>query len=178
MNKTRRLVLSGLFLALGMLLPFLTAQNRELGNMLLPMHIPVLLCGFLCGSYHGAAVGAICPLLRSVWLSMPPLFPNAICMAFELAAYGLCAGLVYSFLAKRMDDKKIFPALFALIAAMLAGRFVWGAAAAVFYPMAGLPIGVDVFLTSAFISGAAGILIQIIIIPPIVCAMKNFVLKK
>ena len=47
--QTRKLTYAALFLALAMVLPFLTAQIPEIGSMLSPMHIPVLLCGFLCG---------------------------------------------------------------------------------------------------------------------------------
>ena len=92
-TSTRNLVLAGMFLALGLILPFLTVQIPELGSRLLPMHIPVLLCGFICGARYGLAVGFITPLLRSVLFSIPVLFPMAVSMAFELAAYGAIAGI-------------------------------------------------------------------------------------
>ena len=89
-NQTnlRNLCLSAMFLALAFVLPFLTGQIPEIGNMLCPMHIPVLLCGFVCGSPWGFAVGLIAPILRSVTIGAPTLFPRAVAMAFELAAYG------------------------------------------------------------------------------------------
>ena len=74
------LVLGALFLALALVLPFLTGQIPEIGSMLCPMHLPVLICGFVCGWPWGLAVGFIAPLLRSLTLGMPPLFPTAICM--------------------------------------------------------------------------------------------------
>ena len=49
--------------------------------MLLPMHLPTLLCGFLCGGPWGAAVGFLAPLMRSAILGMPPPFPTAVAMA-------------------------------------------------------------------------------------------------
>ena len=87
--SVKEIVLAGFFLALGIVLPFLTMQIPSFGSMLLPMHIPVILCGFICGGPLGLIVGFIVPLLRSALFSMPPMFPTAIAMAFELAAYGL-----------------------------------------------------------------------------------------
>ena len=89
-------VLSALFLSIALVLPFLTGQIPEIGSMLCPMHIPVLLCGFFCGPVWGLMVGAIAPVLRSFTLGMPPMFPTAFCMAFELAAYGLVAGWLHN----------------------------------------------------------------------------------
>ena len=93
--STKKVALAGLFLALGLLLPFLTGQIPQIGNMLLPMHIPVLLCGYFCGWRYGLAVGAAAPLLRSALFGLPPMFPIAVAMAFELAVYGLMTGLLY-----------------------------------------------------------------------------------
>lgn len=97
-SNTKKLVYSALFLALALVLPFLTGQIQTFGQMLAPMHLPVLLCGFLCGPVWGLAVGAVAPLLRSMMFGMPPMFPTAVAMAFELAAYGLFSGLFYHLL--------------------------------------------------------------------------------
>ena len=91
-NHVKQLVLASMFLALALALPFLTGQIPQIGSMLCPMHIPVLLCGFFCGWPWGAAVGAVAPLLRSLIFGMPPMFPTALCMAFELATYGAVSG--------------------------------------------------------------------------------------
>ena len=87
-TSTRKLTLSALFLALGLVLPLITGQIPQIGKMLLPMHIPVLLCGMVCGWPYGLAVGAVMPLLRGLLFGMPVLYPTGIGMAFELAAYG------------------------------------------------------------------------------------------
>ena len=118
-----KITLSAIFLALAYVLPFLTGQIPQIGATLCPMHIPVLLCGFICGWKYGLIVGLIAPLLRSFTLGMPPLFPTALCMSFELAAYGLLSGLTLQILPK----KKLYIYL-SLIIAMLGGRFVWGIA--------------------------------------------------
>ncbi len=158
-NNTIKIVLSALFLTLCYVLPFLTGQLSAFGNMLCPMHLPVLLCGFLCGWKWGLAVGFTAPLLRSFTLGAPVLFPTAICMALELAAYGFTAG----FLCKRLPPKKayIYPAL---LGAMLVGRVVWGTA--MFSMLGGFTF--KAFLAGAFTQAIPGIVLQIILIPPIV----------
>lgn len=119
--QIRKLTYAALFLALAMVLPFLTGQIPQIGKSLCPMHIPALLCGFLCGWPWGLAVGLIAPLLRSVTFGMPAMFPDAVVMAFELAAYGAVAGILYRLLPKRLGIGRIY---IALAAAMLAGRII------------------------------------------------------
>lgn len=168
-----KMVLSGLFLALGLLLPFLTGQIPEIGSRLLPMHLPVLLCGFICGLPWGLAVGFVTPLLRSLLFTMPPLYPQALVMAFELAAYGLAAALLYRLLPK----KPVFLYV-ALILTMIVGRIVWGVAAMVLYPAAGINFGWQVFVASAFVNAVPGIILQIVLIPPILYALQRAKLIK
>ena len=91
-TSTRNLVLGGLFLALGLLLPFLTAQVPEFGSRLLPMHIPVLLCGFLCGAHYGLLVGFITPLLRSLCSACQSCFPWPYPCLLNLPLMGLLQG--------------------------------------------------------------------------------------
>ena len=82
-SKVISMIRAAMFLTIAYVLPFFTGQIPQVGAMLCPMHIPVLLCGFICGWPWGLAVGLIAPLLRSATLGMPPMFPTAICMAFE-----------------------------------------------------------------------------------------------
>ena len=119
-TTTRKLTLSAVFLSIGLVLPLFTAQIKEIGDNLLPMHLPVMLCGLLCGPLWGGGVGLILPFLRSAIFSMPPMYPNAVWMAAELAAYGLIIGLVYS-----KTRKNILGIYISLITAMLGGRLVW-----------------------------------------------------
>ena len=98
MKTVKRLVYSALLLALALVLPFLTGQIPQIGSALSPMHIPVLLCGFVCGAPWGMAVGLIAPIMRSLLFQMPPMWPTAFAMAFELAAYGFATGLLYKLL--------------------------------------------------------------------------------
>ena len=104
-KKIRSLVFSALFLALGLVLPLLTGQIKEIGDSLLPMHLPVMLCGLMCGWEYGLCVGLILPFMRSFIFGMPPLYPNAVWMSLELAAYGLIIALVYRLFKKKIPEK-------------------------------------------------------------------------
>ena len=94
-KAVKKVTLSAMFMVIGIVLPFLTGQIRQIGTMLLPMHLPVFLCGLICGWQYGAVVGFVLPLLRSMIFGMPQMYPMALAMAFELATYGFVAGLLY-----------------------------------------------------------------------------------
>ena len=165
MKNVSKVVLSAMFLALAMVLPFLTGQIPEIGSMLCPMHIPVILCGYFCGWKWGLAVGFIAPLLRSVWLGMPPMFPTALCMAFELGVYGCIAGALY-----RALPKNLFGIYVSLITAMIAGRLVWGLARFLCTGLDVSQFGLSAFWAGAVVNAIPGIILQLILIPLIVKA--------
>ena len=163
-----KMVLSALFLALAYVMPFLTGQIPEIGSMLCPMHIPVLLCGFICSAPWGMAVGLIAPLFRSLTLGMPPLFPTALCMALELAAYGAAAGWMHS----KLPRKKPY-IYFSLLTAMIVGRLVWGAAMFVCMGLSGGSFTFAAFLAGAVTNAIPGIIVQILLVPILVMALDN-----
>jgi len=167
-NKILKMVWAALFLALAYVMPFLTGQIPSVGSMLCPMHIPVLLCGFICGWSWGGIVGFVAPLLRSLILGMPPFFPTAICMAFELAVYGVVAGLMH----KVLPCKKIC-IYCSLLAAMIAGRIAWGTAMAICLGVSGESFTFAAFLAGAVVNAIPGILVQIILIPILVMVFKK-----
>ncbi|MGI6668367.1 MAG: ECF transporter S component [Acetivibrionales bacterium] len=167
-SSTRRLVLAGLFIALGLFLPFLTGQIPRVGSMLLPMHIPVLIAGFVCGWPYGLIVGFITPLLRTVLFGMPPLYPTAVAMAFELAVYGFATGFFYNVLPK----KNIF-VYGALIISMVCGRIAWGIVSWVLYGLRGTAFTWQMFAAGSVINAIPGIIVQIVIIPVIILALKK-----
>ena len=167
-NKLLKMILSALFLALAYVMPFLTGQIPEVGSMLCPMHIPVLICGFICGWQWGLAVGFIAPLFRSLTLGMPPLFPTALCMAFELAIYGLVAGLLHKLFPKKK------PYIYcSLIISMIIGRIVWGIMMFIFVGINGGTFTFSAFLAGAFVNAWPGIVVQILLIPPVVMALES-----
>lgn len=168
MKQTRKLVLSAFFMALGIVLPFLTGQIQPAGKLLLPMHIPVLLCGFICGWQYGLAVGLFTPLLRSVMFGMPPLMPTAAAMAVELAVYGLTAGVLYTKLPKKIPYIYV-----SLIGAMIAGRAAWGIVSIPLNGIAGGSFSLQMFMAGAFLNAIPGIILQIAAIPIIIIALKK-----
>ena len=167
-NKLFRPVLSALFLALAYVMPFLTGQIPEVGSMLCPLHIPVILCGFVCGWPWGLAVGFIAPLFRALTLGMPPLFPTAVCMAFELAAYGAVAGLMHRILPRKKGYIYC-----SLLTSMLVGRLIWGAAMYVVMGINGGAFTFSAFVAGAFTNAIPGIIVQIVLIPVLVMILDN-----
>ena len=173
MNKTnlQKIIISAMFLALGIALPFLTGQIKEIGDTLLPMHIPVMLCGLICGAKYGLAVGFILPLLRAVTVGMPPLYPNAVWMAFELATYGFVIGFLYLSFMK----KQVWWLYCSLIISMISGRIVWGITKAVLLGAAGKTFTVQAFIMGGIIDSFPGIILQLLLIPAIIKLIEIFV---
>ena len=167
-KQTLRLTYAALCLALAMVLPFLIGQIPQIGQALSPMHIPVFLCGFLCGWPWGLAVGFIAPLLRSVLFGMPVIFPNACAMALELAAYGFLSGLLYKLLPKKNGYIYV-----TLLIAMTGGRIVWGIARYIFAGVQGTEFTFAAFLAGAVTNAVPGIILHIILVPLIVIALKR-----
>ncbi len=169
-NHVKKLVLAAMLLALGYVLPFLTGQIPEIGNMLLPMHIPVLLCGIICGWQWGLSVGFILPLTRSLMFGMPPIYPKGIGMAFELATYGLVIALCYSVFRK----KGLLGTYASLIIAMLAGRAVWGVMQCILLGLGDKGFTFAAFMAGAFFNAIPGIIIQLVIIPILVTVLRKY----
>ena len=167
MKNTRKLVWAAVFLALGLILPFFTGQIPEIGNKLLPMHIPVLLCGFVCGWKYGLLVGFITPLFRSLLFGMPPLM-TAIGMAFELAAYGTVTGLLYN--RMRKSKARIYVSL---ITAMIIGRIVWGLVSVILYGISGSSFTLQIFLAGSFFNAIPGVILQLVAVPMIILAFEK-----
>ncbi len=163
-----RLVLAAMFLALALVLPFLTGQIPQIGNMLCPMHIPILLCAFICGVRYALPIGMIAPILRFLLFGMPPLMPIGISMCFELGAYGLFAGLFYKILPK----KKIFLYV-SLLSAMILGRIVWGVSRVILYELGKASFGWSAFLAGAFTNAIPGIVLQIVLIPLLLMIVRK-----
>lgn len=161
---TQKLTLAALLLAMGLLLPTVTGNIPQIGNALLPMHLPVLLTGLICGWKYGLIVGAVTPLLRSLIFGAPPLFPIATAMAFELATYGLVIGLVYL----SLKNKNILSVYVALVAAMIVGRVVWGLAMMSLLGMNNMPFSMQAFMAGALINAVPGIVLQLVLIPVII----------
>ncbi len=160
--SVKNLVLAGLFTALGILMPTLFhMMGLNAGQVFLPMHFPVLLCGLVCGWRYGGTCGFIVPLLCSLLTGAPPLFPIALGMAFELCAYGLIAGI--------MREK--FNVYVSLITAMIGGRLVYSLFAAIFTGAFASSDAVKALAVSLFVTSLPGVMLQILILPSLTYAL-------
>ncbi|MBR3928690.1 MAG: ECF transporter S component [Clostridia bacterium] len=171
--SVRKLVLSAMFLSLCMLLPFLTGQVPEIGSMLLPMHLPVLIAGFVLGAPYGALIGLVAPILRFFVFGKPMLFPAGAAMAVEMCAYGLGAGFFY----RVLPQKRAFVYV-SLVLSMIVGRIAWGAAQYVFLMADGSALTVKAFVAGAFVNAWPGIILQLALVPAIVIALERAKLIK
>ena len=167
-KTVKNMVLAAACLALCMVLPSLTGHIPEIGSALSPMHIPVLLAGFLCGPWWAMAVGAVAPLLSFALFGRPPIFPTGVAMCFELAAYGLVSGALYARLPKKTANIYV-----SLVTAMLLGRVVWGVVRAVLSGVSGSAFTWAAFLSGAFVGAVPGIVVHILLIPVIVMALRK-----
>ena len=166
-QSTQKMVIAGMCIALCYVLPFLTGNNQQLNTALSPMHIPVFLSGYVCGPWWAMAVGFVSPLLRSFTIGKPPM-PGALAMAFELAAYGLCSGLMHKLLPRKV------PSLYAsLLISMVAGRLVSVLAKVVIFSISAKPVTLGVYFTDAFLNTLPGAALHLALIPPIVLALQN-----
>ena len=159
----KKLIFASMFLCIGFVLPLFTSGIKEIGDSLLPMHIPVMLCGLVCGSKYGLLAGAVLPILRSLAFSMPPIYPNAVWMAVELATYGFVIGLLY-----RKNIKSVY---ISLITAMIAGRITWGITKAILLNVSGKSFTIPMFIIGGFIDAIPGIILQFILIPSIMAIL-------
>ncbi len=167
MSKTKRLVLAALCLALGVVLPIAFHSVANAGSIFLPMHIPVLLCGIICGWPYGLACGVLAPILSSLITGMPPMayVPSMVC---ELAVYGLATGLIKQFVK---TGKPVLDIYIALISAMLLGRITFGVLNALIFRAGEYSLAV--WTTAAFVTALPGIIIQLIVIPILVLALQK-----
>lgn len=166
-SKSRVVVTTAMFLALGVLFPFLLGHAAHIpGNILLPMHIPVLICGLLCGPVAGLFVGILSPILSSIFTGMPGLFPMCFIMTGELGCYGFVSGL----LAKKTK----LPMIGSLIIAMISGRIVYGALFAILF-LGGTNLGQVFSVSQAFIKGIPGIVIQLLFVPKLVKVLQKYI---
>ena len=172
--SAKKITYSAVCLALAIVLPYITGNIPEIGSMLCPMHIPVLLCGFICGPFYAGVVGFIAPILKSVISGgMPPMFPTAIAMAFELLAYGALSGLLNNVLPRKNGYIYL-----SLVMAMLGGRVVWGIVRFILATVSTEVFTFEAFLAGAITTAIPGIILHILLIPVCVMALRRANLDK
>ena len=167
MNKTKNFTLTAMCLALGVILPQAFHMIPNAGNIFLPMHIPVLICGFICGPFYGLTVGIITPYLSHIIFSMPPAMMLGQ-MIVELGVYGLCTGLLNQIITINNELLKYY---LVLIISMVVGRITYGICNALLFKAGNYSL--SIWLSAAFIKGLPGIIIQLVLIPTIVKTIKK-----
>ncbi len=167
----KRLVLSAFFLALGFVLPLLTGQIPAIGRTLLPMHIPVFLCAFFCTWRYAVPMAFSLPLLRALLFGRPVPYPDAVAIAFELAAYALVAGVIYAAMRKRSRGAVYL----ALAPAMVAGRVVRAVLEAVLLGLAGTPFVIGSFFYSIVLASIPGIILQLVLLPAVMLTAEKYI---
>lgn len=167
MNKTvKKLCISGLLIAIGMILPFITGQIPLIGKILSPLHYPAFFAGLLCGWPYGLVIGIICPLLRAALFGMPAMFPMGITMAAECGVYGLVCGLLFY----RSKNKTLLQLYLTLLAAMILGRVAYGI---VMWAILGSSYTFTLFISGTFALGLPGIILQLVLVPLIMAALRE-----
>jgi len=165
MFSIKKMIITALLIALGIILPMAFHSIPNAGGIFLPMHIPVLLCGIICGFPYGALCGIVAPLLSSLMTNMPPaaFLPSMLC---ELAAYGLVSSLLIRFARTKNMYANIY---ISLIGAMLCGRAVYGVLNALIFRSGNYSM--EIWTSAAFVTALPGIALQIVLIPIIIIAL-------
>lgn len=165
-DTSKRLVIAGLLLAIGIILPMIFHATGIEGTIFLPMHIPVLIGGFLLPPYLALLLGMLTPLLNSLIGGMSPLFPMAVIMILELGIYGLIASTMY----RRLE----LPSIISLIISMIAGRVMAGLVVFILAAFFGIQMDPMVFIIDGVTVGLPGIIIQLILIPSIIQGIVKY----
>lgn len=165
-TPVKRTVLAALCVAFCVVLPMAFHAIPNSGSVFLPMHIPVLICGLVCGWPYGFLCGLMGPALSSLLTMMPPaaMLPS---MMVECGTYGMVSGLVLRY----VRTGKTTPDLYiALISAMLAGRVAAGVSKALIFSPG---ITMSAWIASSFVTALPGIILQLVAIPLLVSLLTK-----
>lgn len=168
-KRLRSIIYAAVCLALCAILPYLTGSIPTIGKSLSPIHFPVFLCGFAAGPLWGGLVGALAPFLRFALSGAPAIYPQAVRMAAELLVYGLASGYFYRHLPKKYPGL-----LLSVLSAQFMGRLAWAAAQFIMSHFdEALPFYPELVITQTVVPSLYGILLQLVLIPPIVKALQK-----
>ena len=167
MSPVKRVVVAAVCAALGIVLPMAFHALPGAGNVWLPMHIPVLICGLVAGPASGVAAGILAPVLSSLLTGMPaaPILPSMTC---ELVVYGFVTGV----LSARVRTGHLAADLYvSLVAAMLCGRVAGGVLQALIFSAGSYSLAA--WVTGSFVTGLPGIVLQLAVVVPVVVALER-----
>ena len=167
MTAVKKSIIAAICIALCVVLPLAFHAIPNAGSIFCPMHIPVLLCGLICGWPLGLLCGLAGPLLSSLMTGMPPaaILPS---MMVELAAYGFITGLLMKFIHTKSTYADLY---ISLVAAMLGGRVLSGIVKALIFAKGS--ISLSVWAVSSFVTSLPGIIIHLALIPSLVFALMK-----
>ena len=166
-SSIKQLCLTAVFIAFCVVLP-MAFHAVGLGSTFAPMHIPVLMCGLICGGGYGLVCGLVGPVLSSVITGMPGT-AMLVSMVPELMAYGLITGLL---MGKVKTGKVLADLYICLGAAMLLGRVVAGIAKALLY-MGGEGYSLGLWISAHFVTAAPGIVCHLVVIPILISTLMR-----
>lgn len=168
MKNTHSLVLTGLMIAIGLVLPPIVRMVPGAGVWLSPMHIPVLIAGMTIGPVEGLITGIVCPVLNNILFGMP-MGSTLIGMCVELPVYGLVSGLLMKGLNHRIHDgARVY---LSLIIAMVLGRIAGGITQAIVLGAGKYTLAM--WASSYFLGTIPAIIVQLILIPAVYFALKR-----
>lgn len=170
--KTKNLVITGLLVAIGVILPVLLHPLGDVSKLISPMHIPVFICGLACGWQYGLIAGVLTPLLSSLSTGMPAIvrLPSMMC---ELAVYGLVAGILIGIVKSKSKTANVY---ISLIGAMLAGKIVYGILNALIFKAG--EYSLQIWITSAFVNSFLAIIINLVLVPIVVMILDKYKIIK
>lgn len=168
MSSVKRITLCAVCIALCYVLP-IAFHAVGLGSILSPMHIPVLLCGLLCGGGYGFMCGVIGPVVSHLLGGMPPLL-MLVRMIPELCVYGLAGGMAMKYIRTGRNTADIY---ISLAIAMVAGRVVGGIATAIFYTVTSGVYSIALWAASYFVESIPGIVAHLILVPVLVLTLQK-----
>ncbi len=167
MSNVKKSIITAVCIALCYVIPLMFHGIQNAGNIFCPMHIPVFICGLICGWQYGLLCGIAGPALSSALSGMPPvaILPS---MMVELAVYGTAAGLMM----KLVRTKSTYADLYiSLIVAIVCGRVLAGLAKALIFARGSYSM--SAWIAGSVVTSWPGTVIQLVFIPTIVFALMK-----
>ena len=167
MSNVKKSIITAVCIALCYVIPLMFHGIQNAGSIFCPMHIPVFICGLICGWQYGLLCGIAGPALSSALSGMPPvaILPS---MMVELAAYGTAAGLMM----KLVRTKSTYAELYiSLIVAIVCGRVLAGLAKALIFARGSYSM--SAWIAGSVVTSWPGTVIQLVFIPTIVFALMK-----
>lgn len=167
MSSVKKSIICAVCIALCYVLPLFFHGIQNAGSVFCPMHIPVILCGLICGGPFGLLCGLAGPLMSCLLTGMPTVIALPAMMA-ELGVYGLVSGMLMKFIRTGYIYIDLYVSM---IIAMVIGRIVAGIVKALMFTAGGYTVAL--WVSSYLVTCWPGIVVQLLFIPTIVIALVN-----